>query len=362
MSACRADAARNLRCRLRLGALAASALIALPAHADPAPLHIDYEAAAGCPGVADFLGEIQWRTSLARVAGPTERALEVRARIVANGPVIVGRLVLGEGKAVVEREVASPNCDEVVSALALITALALDPHASTAPKPPTPAPTGPGALAAPAPVSEPAMPGRDTRAPPQIVGEPLPVLPSVPSSPPQPTPPPWSLGARAVTALAVAPRPYFGGGLFLDRAFDTRWGASVRLAAEVVATGDFDIGPGGASFLRGLVRVEACAFVLKPTPWLRLMPCLGVEGGAIRAEGLLRGALVQAQESIVPWAGLGVLPRIDFDLGRVVLEAQGGPTFPFVRRIFTFQSPHYEVYDLPPVTWTAAFATRVRFP
>jgi hypothetical protein len=363
MSACRADAGRDPRA-VRFVALAASALVALPAHADPPPLHIDYEAAAGCPGIADFLGEIQWRTSLARIAGPTEHALEVHARIVANGPVLLGRLVLGGGKGAVEREVASPNCDEVVSALALITALALDPHASTAPKPPTalppsrPAPSAPEALAAPR--SEPTTRGKDARVPPQIIGEPLPA--SLPSEPPRPTPRLWSLGARFMTAFAVAPRPYFGGGVFLDRAFDTRWRASVRLTAEVAATGNFDIGPGGASFLRGLVRVEGCAFALEPTPWLRLIPCLGVEGGAIRAEGLLRGSLVQAQESTVAWVGVGVLPRLDVDFGTVVLEAQGGPTFPAIHHEFIFQNPRYEVYDLPAVTWTVAFATRVRFP
>jgi hypothetical protein len=277
---------------------------------------------------------------------------------------MLGHLVVGEGKGVVEREVASPNCDEVVSALALITALALDPHALTTPKPPTPvppsrpAPTGPEAPATPR--TEPTTPGRDTRVPPQIVGEPLPA--SLPSAPPRPTPRLWRLGARVMTALAVAPRPYFGGGVLLDRAFDTRWGASIRLAAEVAATGGFDIGPGGASFLRGLVRIEGCVFALEATRWLRLTPCLGVEGGAIRAEGLLRGALVQAQESTVAWVGVGVLPRLDVDLGRVVLEVQGGPTFPVVHHEFIFQNPRYEVYDLPVVTWTVAFATRVRFP
>ena len=154
------QASRALRLPI-LAVLSGGALAAAPARAEPAPLRLDYETAGGgCPGAAVFLDEIQWRTDQARVVGPAEAALEVRARVVRRGPVTRGRLVLGTGKDAIVREVEGASCEEVVSALALITALALDPHASTAtkrpaapgfapPPPPPPADAGAGRRGAP---------------------------------------------------------------------------------------------------------------------------------------------------------------------------------------------------------------------
>jgi hypothetical protein len=342
-----------------LAVLAASAFTAAPARAEPAPLRIDYEAAGGCPGAAVFLEEVQWRTPLARVAGPEEAALPVKARIARRGRVSSGRLVLGEGRDAITREVESARCDEVVSALALITALAVDPHARTAPKMPPPPPALP-LVPAPPEESAPSEPARAL--PVEIVGDPLPVIPLQGDAPPASGTRRWAAGAHAVTAFAVAPRPLVGGGVFAERAFDDRGSAWLRLAVELAATGSFDVGPGGAWFLRGVVRVEGCAFGQRAGSWFRLVPCLGVEGGAIEGTGVLRGSLVEVRQAAVPWFGAGVLPRAAADLGAVVIEAQGGPVFPAVRRTFSFQTPHYVIYDVPPVTWTATLGVGVHFP
>ena len=130
----------------------------------------------------------------------------------------------------------------------------------------------------------------------------------------------------------------------------------MRLAVEVAGTGGFAVGPGGAWFLRGVVRAEGCAFARTPAAWLRLVPCVGVEGGAMKAAGILQGALATVGQGVVPWAGAGFLPRAAFDLGPVALEVQGGPVFPAVRHTFSFQMPDYVIYELPAVTWTAGLA------
>ena len=82
-----------------LRALAASALPALflllapaPVHAEPTAVRLDYEAAPGCPTVARFVDEIARRTKLARAATPGETALEVRVRLVSNGPGTTGSI------------------------------------------------------------------------------------------------------------------------------------------------------------------------------------------------------------------------------------------------------------------------------
>jgi hypothetical protein len=350
-----------------LAVAAAGALAAVPARAEPAPLRIDYEATGGCPGAAVFLEEIQWRTSLARVAGPNEAALPVKVRIVQRGPVNSGRLVLGEGRGAITREVQDARCDEVVAALALITALAVDPRARTAPKPPPapPAPTAPPPAATP-PREPPARTAGEPAGalpPARIIGDPLPASPPpLGDAPPAPGGPRWSLGAQAVAAFAVTPRTLLGGGVFAERAFDGGGGASLRLALDLSGTGDFDVGPGGAWFLRGVVRVEGCAFARRAGPWFRLVPCLGVEGGAIEGGGILRGSLVEVRRAAVPWFGAGALPRAAFDLGAVAIEVQGGPIFPAVRRTFGFERPGYVIYTLPPVTWTTSLGVGARFP
>jgi hypothetical protein len=347
--------------------LVAGALVAERARADAAPLVIDYEAAQGCPDASVFLEEIQGRTSLARVAGPGDKALAVRVRIAARGRGSSGRLDLGEGEDALTREVEGASCEEVVSALALITALAVDPHARTSPNgsasagvvvepaPPPVAATAPAAVPAAAPTP-----------PPRRGGGPRPLL--ITGAPPTSRPRAstssvrrWAIGARAAAALAVTPRPLLGGGAFVERTFDGAWSTSVRLGAELAATGSFDVGPGGASFGRGVVRLEGCAFAQRMGS-LEVMPCLGLEGGGIAAAGVLAGSLIDVRHAIVPWFAAGFVPRAVVDFGAVALEVQGGPVFPAVRRTFTFDAPHYVIYELPAVTWTAALGADIRFP
>ena len=80
------SAARTGRCRASsttlpamvrrtalLAALAAGALAAAPARAEPLPLRVDYQAVPGCPAEDVFVDEIRWRTPLARAGPRTSR-------------------------------------------------------------------------------------------------------------------------------------------------------------------------------------------------------------------------------------------------------------------------------------------------
>ncbi|MFT3771353.1 MAG: hypothetical protein QM820_38550 [Minicystis sp.] len=328
------------------------------------PIRVDYEAHAGCPGREVLIEEITWRTSLARAAAPGEDALEVRARITKRGALLRGHLTLGKGRETITREIEGPRCDEVVSALALVTALAIDPRASTAKKPagaaaPAPSPPSPS----PPPIVLPDRPllpaSLPEPAPPDLLARPLPVL----TAPPAPLDPSrWSIGARALAAFAATPSPLFGGAIFVDRILSPHWGASLRVGAEVAATGAIDVGPGGAAFLRAAARVDGCALVIRPAPWLTLVPCVAAEAGVIRAEGLARGQITSPGAATVPWIALDFVPRITVDLGGAFLEAQGGPAFPLVRRQFLFESPAFVVHELPAVTGTVSVGAGFHFP
>lgn len=336
-----------------VASLAASLLLAAEARAEPRAVRIDYQAHEGCPAADVLVEEITWRTALARVAAPGEAALAVRARITKRGAVSRGRLSLGEGREKITREISGASCDEVVSALALVTALAIDPRASTGRRPPPPPPPR-------LPRPLPPVPPRPAFAPPApaILGPPLPAFPLArPASPPR-----WKIGARASAAFEATPRPLFGAAVVVERAISPRLEASVRVAIDVAATGGFDVGPGGASFLRAIGRVEGCVFALRPARWMSIVPCVGAESGVLRGEGILRGSLKSVDVATVPWAAAGVLPIVAIDVGGVVIEAQGGPVFPLVRREFLFETPAFLVHEVPAVTGTVSLGVGYAFP
>src|SRR5262249_22451560 len=144
-------------------------------------IRVAYEAVDGCPASDAFVGEIRARTPLVRIAQGAETAVEIAVRVAREEGGARGRLELrmpdGEPSA---RGLVGATCEQVVSGLALIAAVALDPNASVA------------ALVSPAPEPVPAPPG----AVPTRAQEPPPDRPA-------PVPPPrgaskvrWTIGAR----------------------------------------------------------------------------------------------------------------------------------------------------------------------
>jgi hypothetical protein len=366
---------RALPTRLLCVALApiAGALLAPEASAQMRPVRIDYEAHEGCPSAEAFLEEITWRTSRARRAAESEEALSVRVRITRARDVSRGRITLGEGGDLRARDVNGPTCDEVVAALALITALKIDPQASLAPRPPAAEPrssdvAGPSSDSSPPPPLSPPTETRTVVLPAQSVPVRVPLRPQI-SARSTPAPPPapalalrWTLGVHASVAFAVAPRALFGGGPFVELRVASGLGTSFRLAAEVASTGTVELGPGGALFTLGIGRLDSCPAFLRPTRWLALAPCLGAEGGILRGQGVPGRVISEVKQATVPWASLGPLLRVAADAGDVVrLDVQGGPQFSLVRRSFVFDTPEVLIHEVPAVIWTLRLGIGVSF-
>ena len=91
-----------------------------------------YSASEGCPSRAQFENQVRARTARVRFIdepGPG-RFFRVYASVIDGHA--AGGIISGASNSVSNmREVTSNDCDEVVSALALIVALALEPEAST---------------------------------------------------------------------------------------------------------------------------------------------------------------------------------------------------------------------------------------
>jgi hypothetical protein len=121
---------------LAFATVSASSALAQPERGDAGveTLDVEYEEFEGCPQRADFVREVMMRTPRARLSEPGEASRTVIVVLRRAGAATRGNLVLREASgAETTREVEAGSCEEAVSALALVTALAIDPHASTAP-------------------------------------------------------------------------------------------------------------------------------------------------------------------------------------------------------------------------------------
>ena len=108
------------------------------ARADEEQVHLSYQAGAGCRDAAAFVAEVAARTPKARWVERSEgmRVFEIALRVEPSPPTIAARRATGDltihdpKGGVFHRELRGASCDEVLSAMALVTALAIDPHAS----------------------------------------------------------------------------------------------------------------------------------------------------------------------------------------------------------------------------------------
>jgi hypothetical protein len=117
---------------IRTSILAAVLLLGRSARADEESVTLDYQAPDACPARAAFETEVRARTSKLKFSSEG-RHFEIRLEKAEAG--WTGTLAIREqaGPAS-ERSLNGTACDEVVSALALVVALAIDPEASTAPR------------------------------------------------------------------------------------------------------------------------------------------------------------------------------------------------------------------------------------
>src|SRR5258708_5583975 len=139
-----------LRVAAQLASLIALLAFGSRANAGTAAFRVRYSTAEGCPDAGVFTREILARTSLAHPATGVERAVRFQVRLSTADDKSRGELAIQDIDGTVSvRSVDGSACGEVVSALALIAALTMDPDASTEPIPPkAPAPAAPQAGAA----------------------------------------------------------------------------------------------------------------------------------------------------------------------------------------------------------------------
>ena len=288
-----------------------------------------------CPDRGEFISEIQRRSRIAVPVGPGQQP-EVVANVTLaqDGAGFRGHLELTTGTKFKERKLKSDTCAEVVSALALVTALAIDPNAETRPiaslPAPQPPPTDPPPLPPPTPETGPVGVARpvDSRVLSQTGRrvEELWTLP-LPAWVVRPAPKPRSLHAafalRADLLAGLTPDPLVGfhlsGGLAESRGllWSIELGFSYTTSIAPLQTLGLEA---TTELLRG--ELELCFPGWSPIQSLRFFPCLGFGAGALQAT-FLNVSSEATTSGAGPWAGLGVggraawffSPHVGLDLG-----------------------------------------------
>jgi hypothetical protein len=307
---------------------------------DSTPVRLRYTAPAECPDRAGFFEQVSARTKLARLARASESAttLVVRIKQVEGGSAGTFELSTPQGTTA-EREVKAASCEQVVAALALMTALAIDPDASTEPVP-KPAP------------------------PPKL--EPKPAAKSGPRSERRATPPPAPARTRVKAGVALEALGGIAPGLVpavrpfveLDREGRSAWGFAARLSASRPRT-KVNTDSGAGEFRLWSARLEGCPAHFRAVRPVWLSACLTFDAGKLTATG---SGVTPSQKVSRPWLVTGVTTRLELRLFDVLaIEAAGEIMFPLVRDRF-FVGTDATVHRTPAVAGGGAVGLGVIFP
>lgn len=337
--------------------LVAGSLCVARAHAQAGAedaVRLQYTAPLECPDSAAIMARVRARTDRGRLAEPGELARVFALRIESDpGGGFWGTIeFLDDAGSSVSRRVHGGECDEVVSSLALITALALD--ASLSDEKSDVAHTAPPTALLPEPriAAEPARPmalapsgeKRQGRGPSGRVGAAGGYA--------------FMLDAFSTAVLGQLDFPVEGSSL-VD-------GFALRLNAHH-ESGDREVAPGRRANLRLLgLAASACPRARRLSLWnLRLYPCLVLDLGSLRGRGLQSQQLTFPSSKTIFWLAWAAELRLAWEpRGPFWLELDGWAGTPLIAHRFVFNQPHVEVFELKAgrsLHGGVAVATGVRF-
>jgi len=309
------------------------------------PVRFEYSAPGGCPDHSVFAERVRARVQRGRFAAEGELARVFTISVTSSGATSTAKVefVDSNGERVV-RAVSGETCDEVVSGIALVTALAIDARAGADEEPAA----GPEPEARGAP-SEPPLTAKLAVAPKRASAEPPPALR-------------WELGVTGSANTWSAPEAAFGAGVFGEvdlGAFPLR---HVRVSL-LRATSSAFVGTRKVRFTSSLVRLSACPVALELVDHLALVPCLGADFGALEGEGTMSASLPNPDADTI-FLPVGLLfAEIRYDLDDIlVFEGRGELGFPLRRRTFKFDDQDQPVFDLPEMGFGAGVSVGLRFP
>jgi hypothetical protein len=334
-------------------AVAARAQSQLPEPERPQAFRVEFSATPGCGDHEAFAEEVLKRTERLRPAEPGESALTFLVNISLTVEGVRGQVAIREPNGSLSlRDVPGSDCSEVLSAMALIAALTVDPLARPDREVPVAArrrraPLPPPALAPsrppstrPAPAAEPENPGGPTS-----IG--------------------LGAGARVNAHGAVMPELAIGAGAYIEvvskrrgavspslrvgAIFSRHGGFQTELANGANATAEFE-------WLTG--RVELCPVRLGSAAGISLRPCVYFDAGRLKASG---SEVLPAREKSVLWTAGGAELALEARLlGAVSAGAEVGILLPFRRDRFFFV-PERTAHEISAIGVSAGLGLGLHF-
>lgn len=344
-----------------LGALFSSAFVL--AQPDDA-VRLDYVAPSPCPTAGAFRTELAARRVRVRVV-TTEAPRTLLVNIEARAGRFVGRLVLRElAGSETERTVTGETCAEVVSSLAFVAAMALDPAAAGRTPGIAAPPASDASAAAMATEAADASPsleagsagdgGGPTRAPP-ATQEPPGARPAAEEQRRS-----WTLSAgvdvRLVAGAApplVVAIPIF---LELSATGESVFTPALRVSFMRAAGSTHSTG-GGADFTWTTGGLDLCPIAWSPRD-VRAEACLTTVIGVLAAAGT---GVDPPRSSSRPWISMGAGGRTRwYALDPAFFEIGASVDAPLVRDVF-FVRPDTTVFRVPVVGWAVAAGAGATF-
>lgn len=267
---------------------------------------LDYSRRGQCPAEHELVRQITKRTSIAeRVDHDAEIRAEIR--VEADHGSARGSVEWWEGNARTRRNVDGDDCKEVVAAVALILALALDPDADTGP------------IVEPAPFAAPRRRAA-TLPPPKRARAPAPR---------------WRLNVGATAGLTggglPTVHPYFGPRVALAREHRGVWAPRAELSSYY-ARGNNVTSTGAARLTWWVARLGLCPVELEVGEWFALA-CATFDAGRLTVQGY---AAVDARTSRVLWYGPGAVLRFGWRLDSFSVALEDGMVVPLAHDRFYF--------------------------
>jgi hypothetical protein len=334
-----------------LGTIALSAL----ARADEPPIDLAYHAYEGCPSEQQFVDQVVGRTAKTELMSERARGRKFVVTVTTQRKDTLGKLEIAAGGATAAREVKGLNCNEVVSALALFTALAIDPNASATPvasREETSAPAANAAPAVSAPVFVPKPPDADEADRESATSRRDATAPGAKVL----------LGARGAAQGAfdggsATPSTALGAGAFVH-GFTPGFG-SYRLSAAYFSKNDVST----ATFRLFSARLDGCPAEIRLAHGVALEPCLALELGRVKASAK-ETPLLTSSSAERWWLAGDLLGRLRFaPFPAFFAELEAGPSVPFSRYVFylgTETDTVGRVHQVPPLGWVVGFGLGAR--
>jgi hypothetical protein len=323
-------------------------------------VRVVYRAPSSCPDESVFVARFRARTQHGRFAEPGELARVFDVSVSDDGEASAGfvghvEFIDVDGQRVL-RSVPGATCDEVVSSLALITALAIDDRVAAAET-----------------VDAPKIAENQPLPSPTIVGpsEPLKkIRPSVQSRSsvrPQPVARTrrmlrWDIGVNSGLLSWVTPKPGLDFGGFVEvGSRDPAWtGRASIFDAQQTETVS---GVSRATFTTTWLRLELCPVALALPRHFSLLPCAAFDAGALRAVGERSTVISSASSATIPWLSGALLARLDWEFAqRLVVGLAGELGLPLIRHEFEFEAPHTSLFQVPAAGVGLQASVGLRFP